>query len=118
MNCRNQQKVIEMDQDKALSSKPVSFSITKEGDFTFSGNVSEYEVTAMIEAWRQVQSQRSIALKSGELMNGVVRFFGRFSGLFPLVLLLWFGVFVVQQCSAPQPTLTQPYQQRGTGNAY
>lgn len=96
---------------------PVNLSITREGDFTFSGHVSEYDVALILDAWRSANQIQQQSLKTASTVQWWVEFLGRFSGLFPLVILVMFLSFVFSQCNRPQPTLHQPVYQQGWDNA-
>lgn len=96
---------------------PVNLSITKDGDFTFSGHVSEYDFALMLDAWKSAHQLQKQPLRTASTVQWWVEFLGRFSGLFPLVILMMFAAFIFSQCSRPQPILQQPVYQQGWGNA-
>lgn len=95
----------------------VNLHISSDGDFTFQGHLSEYEVPVIIEAWQQAQRTKIKAEKSAQAPAWFIETFGRFSGLFPLVMALIFFVAIIEQCSStPSPQVQQ--QQEGWGSAY
>lgn len=97
-------------EQQGASKKEVSLTITSNGDFTFSGQVSDYEVTAMLETWKDISSNKHRQLKTIDRYEQGKRFFGRFAGLFPLVALTLLGMVVVKQCSVvPQAPTYQEY---------
>lgn len=93
--------------------KNVSLTITKNGDFTYHGPLGEYEAVAIMEAYRDMSKVQRNHLKMVMLTNWFIDFFGRFSGLFPLVLLLMISSLVLRQCSntpVHQPQNHQEYR--------
>ena len=94
----------------------VSLQISREGDFSFHGNCSEYEVVSIIEAWKQAslvqRRHKNVAYTLGIAAN-LAR---RFSWMAPVAVLLMFLAIGAKRCSPPEythPTQVEHWQYDG-----
>lgn len=99
--------------DRETLKPPVSLTITKDGDLTFTGQCSEYEITNILEIWQKTQLAKRRHDKVISALVYWANWLGRFSSLLPLVLVLLVVVLGFKQCQSTPPQPIHPTQQYG-----